>query len=301
MNKKVTLLLLTSILLQIAPLAYGESADAIRYYNRGVDQYTKGNTKEAVRLFEKATLHDPNYTDAFYNLGSLYFQNEQFNKAQSTFQRVVELNPKDAQALYNLALCHEKLNNYQKAIDFLQRIPKNNRKYNRAQAKVVELSAKIEPDDTPALRTTKAKKPYPTPKLSVKTFAKDFLGPTGIAMDRKGTLYVADYSKSLIYKVNPYGEKSVFAEGEGLHGPIGLAVDDKTGDLFVANYAQNNIAKVDSYGDVSIVASGLNKPYYLYLDRDQRVLYISEQETNTISKIKLPKDRRADRGSSPRF
>jgi len=38
---------------------------------------------------------------------------------------------------------------------------------------------------------------------------------------------------------------------------------------------------------VNTIATGLNKPYNLFLDTYNNVLYIGEQETNAISKIEL--------------
>ena len=132
----------------------------------------------------------------------------------------------------------------------------------------------------------------PVARSAVKTFAKGFNGPTGIVSDNNNNVYVANYSENIIYKISPSGHKSVFAKSEDINGPIGLAIDP-VGNLYVANYLSNSIALVDKQGDTSTIVTGLNKPYYLYFDNNDS-LFVSEQETNTISKINLA-DRRGSR------
>jgi DNA-binding beta-propeller fold protein YncE len=104
----------------------------------------------------------------------------------------------------------------------------------------------------------------------------------------EGYLYVANYSKNLIYKVSATGDKTVFAKSDLLGGPIGLTFNPKTQDMYVANYLKNTVSKVSAKGEVSTIANGLSKPYNLFLDTYNNVLYVGEQETNSISKIELP-------------
>lgn len=120
---------------------------------------------------------------------------------------------------------------------------------------------------------------------AVKTFAQGFNGPTGIVRDPSGNLYVADYSENKIYKVDANGTKTVYASSDDINGPIGLAIDEDN-NIFVANYLSNSIAAISPDGSTSTIATGLKKPYFLYFD-NLGSLYISEQETNTISKINI--------------
>ena len=67
-----------------------------------------------------------------------------------------------------------------------------------------------------------------TPGGVVSTFATGLNGPTGLAFDSSGNLYVANYdngSGTTISKITPGGTVSTFATG--LNGSEGLAFDSK--------------------------------------------------------------------------
>src|ERR1700758_5521849 len=69
------------------------------------------------------------------------------------------------------------------------------------------------------------------------TFASGFTGPSSLAFDRTGNLFVADVSGT-IYKFTPQGARSTFASG--LNNPLGLACDS-AGNLFVADDGDGSI------------------------------------------------------------
>ena len=99
--------------------------------------------------------------------------------------------------------------------------------------------------------------------------AARFTGPSGIALDAAGNLYVGDnrWSRS-IRKITPKGKVSTlagreegFADGAGssarFKGPSGIAID-ATGNLYVADYGNQNIRKVTPTGEVSTLAASEN-------------------------------------------
>lgn len=342
-SRAIALMLTSMLTLFMTCPSFSQSSqngDAIRLYNQAIDSYTKGDTAQALTLFEKATMKDPSYSDAFYNLGSIYYQLRQYDKAETAFSRSLALNTDDYQAMYNLALTLDKLGRVQEASDYLKKIPSTDRKYAQAQQKLTEWVSKL-PLKTASTRPTSvtktaasasavqkpvlkettekqtqasqplassatnasasthlSKKPVETaPKIaspalnessfSAKPFAQGFAGPTGLAIAPDGGLFVANYSKNVIYKVDTKGIKSIFAQSDTLKGPVGMVLDPRNGNLYVANYLGNNIARVSPEGRVNLLVSGLNKPYYLMLDTISNALFISEQETNTVSKVDL--------------
>ena len=83
----------------------------------------------------------------------------------------------------------------------------------------------------------------------------------GIAVDRIGNLYLADYGNSRIRKVDANGViTTVVANGAGISQPRGVAVD-AWGNLFVADTGNYRVHKVDTNGIVTVVA-GKNSSGY---------------------------------------
>ena len=94
-------------------------------------------------------------------------------------------------------------------------------------------------------------------------------GPTGVAVDSSGNLFIADEGNERIRKVNTSGNISTVA-GDGTDGfsgdggpatsaqldrPKAVAVDS-IGNLFIVDQLNNRIRKVDTSGNISTVAGG---------------------------------------------
>jgi hypothetical protein len=257
---------------------------------QAMQAYQAGQLQRATALFEQVVTQNPTYTDAWYNLGSLQYRQNNFDKARAAFERVVTLNPSDSQARYNLALALEKLNRPLDATTVLGQIPASSPAYAKAQRKLSALRPKTQtvaqqaPKQLtqPSQATSSA-----SASRQAAAFVQNLSGPTGLALGPQGEVYIANYSQNSIVKVAPDGSKSTYLTGKGLHGPIGLVRDPRTGDLYVANYLKDNILRVGTNGQTSIVVQDLQKPYNLMLDSLSNMLYVSEQGTNQVSRIQL--------------
>jgi tetratricopeptide (TPR) repeat protein len=279
------------------------SPQVTRLYQQGVEAYSAGQLRDAVRYFSQAGQQDPNFSDAFFNLGSIQYDQRNYPAAVDAFQRVLGLNPSDSEARFRLGLSYDKLQQFNEAVNTLRAIPANNSFYGQATAKIREITQRANGDQPiinniarqPNTNNPNGGLPNPKPdpnlrpnaKFSVETYTNGLFGPTGMAITPDGTIFVANYSKNQICRVSNKGDKTVFVQGKDLNGPIGLVRDPRNGSLYVANYLKNNIIRVDQEGQVSVLASGLKKPYNLLLDTLTNTLYVTEQETNTISRIKL--------------
>jgi DNA-binding beta-propeller fold protein YncE len=97
--------------------------------------------------------------------------------------------------------------------------------------------------------------------------AASFNTPSGIALDTKGNLYVADTGNNRIRKVTPEGQVSTVA-GDGtagyvdgpapharFNGPIGVAVDTKD-NVFIADSYNDRIRVISPDGQVRTVSGG---------------------------------------------
>lgn len=132
--------------------------------------------------------------------------------------------------------------------------------------------------------------PNPVPLLAnatVRVVATGFSAPSGLAFDKVGNLYVANFITNSIDRIASDGTKTPFVSGVNLKGPIGLVVDE-AGNLYVANYFGGTIIRINPAGISTVIASGFKKPYYLTIDRDGN-LFVSQQEDNSVVRITLPK------------
>lgn len=137
-----------------------------------------------------------------------------------------------------------------------------------------------------------------------------FDGPSGIAADAFGNVYVSEYYNSTIRRINSAGSVSTFAgrarasgvaDGVGADarfgGPLGLAVDIADA-LYVADYQNNLIRRISPEGNVVTIggqvgvtgssdgagsAARFNLPAGVAVDRSGNV-YVADTLNNVIRK-----------------
>lgn len=279
--------------------SYAFDPDAVKSYNQGVDFSKSGNYQEAVLMFRKAVTIDPSFTDAYYNLGSLYEYLGNNDKALQSYEELVKRDSSDDEAAYKVGSIYFQKNNFRKAISYLILISPGSEKYTDAQKLMKRANIKISEAISPRTSSQKLVQKVPQKQIhqmaqkSVKTtkneitkvVIKDFSGPTGIATDSKNNLYVANYIENSVVQIAPNGTRKVLAKDNPISGPIGLAVDT-AGNIYVASYLSNEVVKMSPQGKIISVLKGINKPYYIYIDKTG-TLYISEQGTNTVIKLKM--------------
>ena len=97
------------------------------------------------------------------------------------------------------------------------------------------------------------------------TYATGFNGPTGIARDAAGNLFVASYFDNTVSMV-PAGGGTPVTYATGLNRPEALAVD-ATGNLFIANYNTHDVLKVPAGGGPPVTYATLSgHPFSLAVD-----------------------------------
>lgn len=294
LNKSFKLLVIAFVLALAflrANASFAYDPEAVKSYNQGVDFSKEGNYQEAILLFRKSITIDPSFTDAYYNLGSLYEFLGNNDKALEAYEELVKTDPSDDDTAYKVGTIYFLKNNYKKALTYLSLVSSGNSRYVESQKLMKRANLKI--SELNAAQKASAKAPVKVPpkvakpvkKELSKVVLKNFNGPTGITKDFSGNLYVANYVENSIIQIAPDGKRKVLITGNPISGPIGLAADS-AGNIYVASYLSNAIIKVNPQGKILSVLKGINKPYYIYIDKSG-ILYISEQGTDTVIKLKI--------------
>jgi len=123
-----------------------------------------------------------------------------------------------------------------------------------------------------------------------------FNGPSSVAVDNAGNVYVADQINHTVRKVTSQGVVTTLAGLAGYGGsqngtgsvarfndPDGVAVDG-AGNVYVGEYFNGAIRKVTPAGVVTTLATGLGSPYGVAVDSATN-LYVADSEGSTIRKV----------------
>ena len=266
----------------IIPAFADLAGDAKAQYNKGIEYYNVGSYEQAVECFNKATELDPNYIDAYFNLGSLqeYLKHDQ--EALNAFKQIILRKPDDYEAVYKAAELSKKMGNPDKAKMYLTLIPTDS--LIGARAKELADSLEIDIPTEHALQTEPKSFTDANTMNNSNGVYSNIASPTGIATDNQGNLYVAGFSDNTIYKISPDNQKIVFIKNPKIDGPIGLVRDSK-GNMYIANYNKNNVLKVNTSGEISELITNIQNPYCMHITED--ILFVSAQGNNQVIRYKL--------------
>jgi hypothetical protein len=103
-------------------------------------------------------------------------------------------------------------------------------------------------------------------------------GPTGIAIDGSGNVWVTNNSSNSVTELSSVGaplSPSTGYTGGGLQGPIGIAIDD-SGNAWVANRSGNSITELSKSGapvspSTGFIGGGLTSPLSIAIDASGNV------------------------------
>lgn len=73
-------------------------SEAKRLYREGVKYAVAGLYAQAVQIFQQVVKLDPQFADAHFSLGHVYYDMGRWQSAIDSFQRALELNPRDTEA-----------------------------------------------------------------------------------------------------------------------------------------------------------------------------------------------------------
>ena len=257
------------------------SVEAKLEYNMGVDFYKVGKYEQAMASFRKAIDLEPDYIDAYYNLGSILEFLKQDDAALTVFKQIVVRKPTDYEALYKAAKLSQKLGETENAKQYLSLIPPSSPMYKKGQEVAYLMNTDMQTiKKSDAAETVNEENKF----YNNSSVYENILSPTGMTTDKDGNLYVARYSDNSIYKITPSGQRIIFLKDSRLNGPIGM-VSDLAGNIYVANYNNNNVLKITPSGGVSVLLTNIQKPYGLHISGN--MLFVSSQGGNSIVRYKL--------------
>jgi tetratricopeptide (TPR) repeat protein len=92
------------------------SPEAAEHYNIGTFLYSQGKFNQAILQFRNAIGIDPEYAEAYNNLGIAHSALGKFDEAIACLNKAIKLNPNDARAYYNRGNAHLAKRDYDGAI-----------------------------------------------------------------------------------------------------------------------------------------------------------------------------------------
>ncbi len=90
-------------------------ADA--YCNLGIIESKAGRMAKAFDCFTKSLEHDPRHFESHYNLGNLYFEEDNLRLARMHYELATEINPASPNLYFNLGLVFALLDEKKTAVD----------------------------------------------------------------------------------------------------------------------------------------------------------------------------------------
>ena len=91
-----------------ASLKYGK--EAYNRYEQGYNEYENKNYGKAIDAYQQAIRLNPEFTDAYYWLGRVYFETGDYRMAIYNYQKVLEIEPDNSKADYWLKEARRQLN-----------------------------------------------------------------------------------------------------------------------------------------------------------------------------------------------
>jgi len=88
------------------------------YFERGEIYKNLSVTDTAIANYRKATVLNPKYGEAFFQIGALEIKQRGYYSALLAFQQLMQVNPNHPQINYLIAFCYEKLGNDIKAKEY---------------------------------------------------------------------------------------------------------------------------------------------------------------------------------------
>ncbi len=91
--------------------------DMMSLFAQGIEELNAGQLDAALETFKQVTTTAPNFPDAHYHLGLVYYQKAQFREAVAAFKETLKFLPRDVEALVNLGLAYYRAEEVTQAVN----------------------------------------------------------------------------------------------------------------------------------------------------------------------------------------
>lgn len=85
------------------------------YFNIASLYFNEQNYEKAIQYYKLAIKHNKKFDYGYYNLGCSYLKIEDYNNARKSFESAIKINPKEPDYYFNLGYTHKKMNNTKRA------------------------------------------------------------------------------------------------------------------------------------------------------------------------------------------
>ncbi len=284
MKKIFLFLFLSLILTAYNPCLADNTEEATDLYNEAIDLYSADQIDKSIELFSRAIELKPDFYEAHYNLAQVLMSVDKNEQALKSLEEIIKLKPDDSETLYNLGKIQYKRGYLSKSHGYLEKIKEDAPQYDSARI-LIEKIEKRQQELNLEAKISANKPSFDAQGKAQSSELSEISAPSGIAVDKRGNIFVASFSENAIYKISIYGQKSLFNRSSLIRGPIGIAID-KENNLYSANYSANTITKITPEGAVSVFAA-IEKPYCIIYDEIHNRLYVTEQNSNKLVKFDL--------------
>ena len=90
------------------------------HFEAGTSFFDQENYKQALASFQKAVQTDPNFAEAYYNIGIIYDLQHNFSKAISAYEKAIQIDPNIGTVWENLAQDCYAIGDLKKGMDYIK-------------------------------------------------------------------------------------------------------------------------------------------------------------------------------------
>ena len=87
--------------------AHAQQKSAADLFKEGNEYFQAGLYKKAITAYKESVAQDPDFKEAWYNLGVSYGRKGKYKNETAAYNKAIALDPKYSRAVFNLALARE--------------------------------------------------------------------------------------------------------------------------------------------------------------------------------------------------